>query len=187
MSRVPGFPARTNLCGSHLALPLSLPRSVPHTPHPASPAHARVHGTHALTVTASTAAQSVAAHPWGPRTLTHRTLSLLSPSATLHFCWVQWSIAHVNFSDCRGRISLKLPRCDLYVAGPPCPEFAQKGPLGGDNTERGQLIYEAMRYVTEREPSAFCIESVSSLKSRFRECWEKAQEGITETIEHYSK
>ena len=77
----------------------------------------------------------------------------------------------LTFSIVQGRDNSRLPRCDIYVACPPCPDFAAKGTKLGTRTDRGKLIYAPLNYAKEKRPLAVCLENVHTLKTLFPEVY----------------
>ena len=53
---------------------------------------------------------------------------------------------------------------ELIYGGPPCQSFSQAGKQKGTSDERGNLVYEFMRFVSVLRPKAFVMENVSNLK-----------------------
>ncbi|HEU5227446.1 MAG TPA: DNA (cytosine-5-)-methyltransferase [Ktedonobacteraceae bacterium] len=53
---------------------------------------------------------------------------------------------------------------DLVYGGPPCQSFSQAGKQKGVTDERGQLIFEFLRFVSSLQPAFFVMENVSNLK-----------------------
>ena len=53
---------------------------------------------------------------------------------------------------------------DLVYGGPPCQSFSQAGKQKGVLDQRGNLVYEFMRFVDKLRPKAFVMENVSNLK-----------------------
>ncbi len=54
---------------------------------------------------------------------------------------------------------------DIVFGGPPCQSFSQAGRQMGLNDERGQLIYDFIRFIKALKPSFFVMENVSNIKS----------------------
>lgn len=61
--------------------------------------------------------------------------------------------------------SSDIPNFDLLCAGFPCQPFSQVGQKGGLNDERGQLIFEVLRILKDKQPKAFILENVKGLQS----------------------
>lgn len=53
---------------------------------------------------------------------------------------------------------------DFIFGGPPCQSFSQAGKQKGIEDDRGNLIFDFLRFVTDLQPSFFVIENVSNLK-----------------------
>lgn len=53
---------------------------------------------------------------------------------------------------------------DIVYGGPPCQAFSQAGKQQALEDERGQLIFEFLRFVDSLRPSYFVMENVSNLK-----------------------
>ena len=53
---------------------------------------------------------------------------------------------------------------DVIFGGPPCQSFSQAGKQQGTLDERGQLVFEFLRFVNDLSPSYFIMENVSNLK-----------------------
>jgi DNA (cytosine-5)-methyltransferase 1 len=53
---------------------------------------------------------------------------------------------------------------DLVFGGPPCQAFSQAGKQKGLDDDRGQLIFEYLRFIENLSPSYFVMENVSNLK-----------------------
>ena len=57
----------------------------------------------------------------------------------------------------------EIPNCDGIIGGPPCQSWSQAGLTKGIQDIRGQLIYEFIRIVKEKQPRFFVMENVSGL------------------------
>lgn len=53
---------------------------------------------------------------------------------------------------------------DVVYGGPPCQSISQAGKQQGTLDERGQLVFEFLRFVNALSPSYFVMENVSNLK-----------------------
>jgi DNA (cytosine-5)-methyltransferase 1 len=53
---------------------------------------------------------------------------------------------------------------DLIYGGPPCQSFSQAGKQRGVVDQRGNLIFDFIRFVEELRPKAFVMENVSNIK-----------------------
>jgi DNA (cytosine-5)-methyltransferase 1 len=54
---------------------------------------------------------------------------------------------------------------DAIIGGPPCQAFSQAGLQKGAADQRGQMVHEFIRCVSEAMPKCFLMENVSNLKS----------------------
>ena len=54
---------------------------------------------------------------------------------------------------------------DIVYGGPPCQSFSNAGKQKGIEDERGNLVFDFLRFVKALEPSFFVIENVSNLKA----------------------
>lgn len=75
-----------------------------------------------------------------------------------------------------------VPDCDGIIGGPPCQSWSEAGALRGINDKRGQLFYDFMRILADKQPKFFLAENVSgmllpvhkqsleNIKSMFKEC-----------------
>jgi DNA (cytosine-5)-methyltransferase 1 len=52
----------------------------------------------------------------------------------------------------------------LIYGGPPCQSFSQAGKQRAEEDERGQLIFEYLRFVEALRPRAFVLENVSNIR-----------------------
>ena len=53
---------------------------------------------------------------------------------------------------------------DIIFGGPPCQAFSQAGKQKGFDDERGQMIPQFLRFVSELQPSYFVMENVANLR-----------------------
>jgi len=53
---------------------------------------------------------------------------------------------------------------DLVYGGPPCQSFSQAGKQKGTSDDRGQLVFEFLRFIEALHPPFFFMENVSNLK-----------------------
>ena len=73
------------------------------------------------------------------------------------------------FGDCAhvadlSKIDAKdVPAADVLIGGFPCQEFSSCGPLGGLDSERGQLYKALLRYMKEHSPKVVVGENVINL------------------------
>lgn len=56
-----------------------------------------------------------------------------------------------------------LPQADILIGGFPCQEFSSCGPLGGLESERGQLYKVLISYMKKHKPMIVCAENVPNL------------------------
>lgn len=78
--------------------------------------------------------------------------------------------------------SEEVPECDGIIGGPPCQSWSAAGSLKGINDKRGQLFFDFIRILAEKQPLFFLAENVSgmllprhkkaleNIKSMFQEC-----------------
>lgn len=76
----------------------------------------------------------------------------------------------------------EVPECDGIIGGPPCQSWSEAGALRGINDKRGQLFFDFIRILADKQPLFFLAENVSgmllpvhkkaleNIKSMFREC-----------------
>lgn len=84
------------------------------------------------------------------------------------------SITDINSSE--------VPDCDGIIGGPPCQSWSEAGALRGINDKRGQLFYDFIRILSDKQPLFFLAENVSgmllpvhrkaleNIKAMFKEC-----------------
>lgn len=53
---------------------------------------------------------------------------------------------------------------DLVFGGPPCQAFSQAGKQKGVDDDRGQMIFEFIRFIEDLSPAFFVMENVANLK-----------------------
>ena len=78
--------------------------------------------------------------------------------------------------------SSEVPDCDGIIGGPPCQSWSEAGALRGINDKRGQLFFDFIRILKDKQPLFFLAENVSgmllpvhkealeNIKVMFREC-----------------
>jgi len=78
--------------------------------------------------------------------------------------------------------SKEVPDCDGIIGGPPCQSWSEAGALRGIGDKRGQLFFDFIRILAEKQPLFFLAENVSgmllpihraaleNIKNMFREC-----------------
>ena len=76
----------------------------------------------------------------------------------------------------------EVPECDGIIGGPPCQSWSEAGALRGIGDKRGQLFYDFIRMLADKQPKFFLAENVSgmllerhskaleNIKDMFREC-----------------
>ena len=76
----------------------------------------------------------------------------------------------------------EVPDCDGIIGGPPCQSWSEAGALRGIGDKRGQLFYDFIRILADKQPKFFLAENVSgmlipvhrtaleNIKSMFKEC-----------------
>lgn len=70
----------------------------------------------------------------------------------------------------------EVPDCDGIIGGPPCQSWSEAGALRGINDHRGQLFFDFIRILKEKQPKFFLAENVSGmLSSRHSEALENIQ------------
>jgi DNA (cytosine-5)-methyltransferase 1 len=69
--------------------------------------------------------------------------------------------------------------CDLLIAGPPCQDFSVLWLHEGARTARGNLYFEALRFLATLQPAAFILENVRGLLSaNAGEAWTLVRAGL---------
>ena len=68
---------------------------------------------------------------------------------------VKKSIADIPSND--------VPDCDGIIGGPPCQSWSEAGELRGVNDTRGQLFFEFIRILSDKQPKFFLAENVSGM------------------------
>lgn len=78
--------------------------------------------------------------------------------------------------------SNEVPSCDGIIGGPPCQSWSAAGSLRGINDKRGQLFFDFIRILADKQPLFFLAENVSgmladthrkpleNIKKMFKEC-----------------
>lgn len=56
--------------------------------------------------------------------------------------------------------------CDGIIGGPPCQSWSEAGALRGIEDARGQLFYEYIRLIKDKQPKFFVAENVSGMLSK---------------------
>ncbi len=71
--------------------------------------------------------------------------------------------SHLNKNDIRVLKSEDIPECDGIIGGPPCQSWSEAGTLRGIDDHRGQLFYEFIRILSDKQPKFFVAENVSGM------------------------
>jgi DNA (cytosine-5)-methyltransferase 1 len=71
--------------------------------------------------------------------------------------------APLDRRDVRQICSSEIPDCDGIIGGPPCQSWSEAGALRGINDPRGQLFYEYIRILRDKQPKFFVAENVSGM------------------------
>lgn len=90
----------------------------------------------------------------------------------------------LNKSDIRSLKSEEIPNCDGIIGGPPCQSWSEAGSLRGIEDERGQLFFEFIRILRDKQPKFFVAENVSGMLA---ERHSPAVEKIIELFENAGK
>ncbi|MBT3447729.1 MAG: DNA cytosine methyltransferase [Candidatus Thioglobus sp.] len=59
--------------------------------------------------------------------------------------------------------SSEIPDCDGIIGGPPCQSWSEAGALRGIKDKRGQLFFEFIRILRDKQPKFFLAENVSGM------------------------
>lgn len=65
--------------------------------------------------------------------------------------------------DIRNVASSIVPDCDGIIGGPPCQSWSEAGALRGIDDSRGQLFFEFIRLLKDKQPKFFVAENVSGM------------------------
>lgn len=100
--------------------------------------------------------------------------------------WETYEKNHLNTTLDRRSIvdvdSSEVPDCEGIIGGPPCQSWSEAGALRGIEDKRGQLFFDFIRIIREKQPKFFLAENVSgmlaprhaealqNIQSLFREC-----------------
>ncbi len=100
--------------------------------------------------------------------------------------WETYSNNHTGtMLDKRSIIAIKsdeVPDCDGIIGGPPCQSWSEAGSLRGIQDKRGQLFFDFIRILADKQPKFFLAENVSgmllpsnrealeNIKKLFKEC-----------------
>ena len=71
---------------------------------------------------------------------------------------------HAEVMDLSTAKPKKIPKADILIGGFPCQEFSSCGPLGGLESERGQLYQTLITYMKEHKPVMVVGENVINLE-----------------------
>lgn len=63
----------------------------------------------------------------------------------------------------RDVLSGDIPECDGIIGGPPCQSWSEAGALRGIDDYRGQLFFEYIRVLRDKQPKFFLAENVSGM------------------------
>jgi len=74
---------------------------------------------------------------------------------------------HVNLDrrSIREVNSSEIPACDGIIGGPPCQSWSEAGSLRGIEDQRGQLFFDYIRLLRDKQPMFFLAENVSGMLS----------------------
>jgi len=59
--------------------------------------------------------------------------------------------------------SNEIPDCDGIIGGPPCQSWSEAGAHRGINDKRGQLFFDFIRIIRDKQPKFFLAENVSGM------------------------
>lgn len=65
------------------------------------------------------------------------------------------SIVHIDSAD--------VPECDGIIGGPPCQSWSEAGAKRGIEDKRGQLFFDFIRILKDKQPKFFLAENVSGM------------------------
>lgn len=80
--------------------------------------------------------------------------------------WKTYQMNHDTPLDCRDIRSVpssEIPECEGIIGGPPCQSWSEAGALRGIEDSRGQLFYEFIRILRDKQPKFFVAENVSGM------------------------
>ncbi len=81
--------------------------------------------------------------------------------------WETYEKNHLNTTLDRRSItdisSNEIPDCDGIIGGPPCQSWSEAGALRGINDSRGQLFFDFIRILRDKQPLFFLAENVSGM------------------------
>jgi DNA (cytosine-5)-methyltransferase 1 len=83
------------------------------------------------------------------------------------YIWETFEKNHPNTKLDRRSIAdisaMEVPDCDGIIGGPPCQSWSEAGSLRGINDKRGQLFFEFIRILAEKQPKFFLAENVAGM------------------------
>ena len=74
--------------------------------------------------------------------------------------------APLSRDDIKAIPSDSVPDCDGIIGGPPCQSWSEAGALRGIKDARGQLFFEFIRLLKDKQPKFFVAENVSGMMSK---------------------
>ena len=74
--------------------------------------------------------------------------------------------AHMDQRSLFGVPSSEIPDADGIIGGPPCQSWSLAGAMRGIGDERGQLFYEYIRLIRDKNPKFFVAENVPGMLSK---------------------
>ncbi|HHB1587784.1 TPA: DNA cytosine methyltransferase [Vibrio metschnikovii] len=81
--------------------------------------------------------------------------------------WATYELNHPNTKLDRRSIvdipSIEVPDCDGIIGGPPCQSWSEAGSRRGINDQRGQLFFDFIRILKDKQPKFFLAENVSGM------------------------
>lgn len=80
--------------------------------------------------------------------------------------WATYESNHgtpLDHRDIRDVPASEIPDCDGIIGGPPCQSWSEAGALRGINDARGQLFFDFIRILKEKQPKFFVAENVSGM------------------------
>lgn len=86
--------------------------------------------------------------------------------------------------DIRKIKSEDIPECDGVIGGPPCQSWSEAGSLKGIEDKRGQLFYDFIRILKDKQPKFFVAENVSGMMAKRHT---EAVENIVNMLENSGK
>lgn len=83
--------------------------------------------------------------------------------------------------DIRKISSGVFPKCDGIIGGPPCQSWSEAGSLRGIDDPRGQLFFEYIRLIKDKQPKFFLAENVSGMLAK------RHSEAVQNIIKHFEE